>query len=195
MTLMIYKKIFFYSISNFQGIRKRVIIVPDYSNDDERLKIKTNEDESKQYSNEYNELDKIEQQFESYVRPTIGRKQWIENRIHERKELDRLGDIVYFYEHKPYLTEFEKRIYKRLTRKDQCSQTDTDLQSETPSNQRRTRIPVIRLPTPLAMQKVEEFLYNNHWRLLDLFRALDQEKNWALVKEDFMRLAKQVEYL
>jgi hypothetical protein len=42
------------------------------------------------------------------------------------------------------------------------------------------------------MEHVEKFLAKNHWRLVDLFRTLDKDKSWAVVKEDFMRLIKKV---
>ena len=51
---------------------------------------------------------------------------------------------------------------------------------------------MIRLPPPLAMERVEEFLAKNHWRLVDLFRTLDKDKSWKVVKEDFMRLIEKV---
>jgi len=79
-----------------------------------------------------------------------------------------------------------------LTRKDQSVQTDKEPEKIPKINKTRNRIPVIRLPPPLAMERVEKFLVNNHWRLLDLFRALDKNKSWAVVKEDFMRLVEQV---
>ncbi|CAF1000936.1 unnamed protein product [Rotaria sordida] len=176
---------------NFQGIRKRIIIAPDYSINDERLNIKTSEDEYKQIDNEYNELNLIDKQFESYVRPSIEQSQWISNRKYERNELNRLGDIIYFYEHKPNLTEFEKRIFKRLTRQDRSTQTDIEPEKIFNLKQNRNRIPTIRLPTPLAMERVENFLINNHWRLVDFFRTLDRNKSWTLVKQDFMRLAEK----
>ncbi len=79
-----------------------------------------------------------------------------------------------------------------MTRKDQSVQTDKEPEKIPKINKNRNRIPVIRLPPPLAMERVEKFLVNNHWRLLDLFRALDKNKSWAVVKEDFMRLVEQV---
>ncbi|CAF3605878.1 unnamed protein product [Rotaria socialis] len=176
---------------NFQGLRKRVIIAPEYCENDERLRMKNSQDEQKPDYNEYNDLDSIGEQFESYVRPAVTQKQWIADREHERREVDRLGDIVYFYEHKPKLTEFEKGVYKRLTRRDRSMQTDEEPESDSKMHGNRHRIPIIRLPTPLAMESVEGFLYDNHWRLVDLFRTLDRDKSWAVVKEDFMRLVEK----
>ena len=98
--------------------------------------------------------------------------------------------MVTFYEHKPRLSEVEKRVYKRLTHQDQATQTDRE--KETIPKLDRNRIPIIRLPTPLAMESVEKFLANNHWRLVDLFRLLDRDKSWKIVKEDFTRLVDKV---
>ena len=71
-------------------------------------------------------------------------------------------------------------------------QTDPEPEKSSTKIGSRNRIPVIRLPPPLAMERVEEFLAENHWRLLDLFRTLDQKKSWGLVKEDFMRMIEKV---
>ena len=177
-----------FSISNFQGLRKRVLIVPEYSSNDERFALP---DEEKPIDNEYDNLDLTGEQFESYVRPTISQSDWIAHREHVRNEVNRLGDMIDFYDHKPKLNELEKRIYKRMTRRDRSIQTDPEPETISPSKL-RTRIPAIRLPPPLAMERVEEFLTENHWRLLDLFRTLDQTKSWKVVKEDFMRLVEKV---
>ncbi len=190
--IFIYLYHLFSIISNFQGIRKRIIIAPDYSLNDERYNSIPTQDDQKQTDNEYNELDLIDEQFESYVRPSVEQSQWISNRKYERNEVNRLGDIIDFYDHKPELTEFEKRVYKRMTRQDQSVQTDKEPEIIQKLDKNRYRLPKIRLPAPLAMERVEEFLANNHWRLLDLFRTLDRNKSWNVVKGDFMRLIEQV---
>ena len=181
------------SVSNFQGIRKRIIIAPDYSLRDEQFNPTTTiADDRDQIDNEYNELDLIGEQFEAYVRPPIEQSQWISNRKYERNEINRLGDIIDFYDHKPELAEFEKRIYKRITRQDRSVQTDAEPEKIPKINRNRNRLPAIRLPLPLAMERVEQFLVDNHWRLVDLFRTLDRNKSWNVVKQDFMRLVEQV---
>ena len=79
-----------------------------------------------------------------------------------------------------------------MSRRDRSVQTDQEPERVLKKNGSRNRIPVIRLPPPLAMERVEEFLAENHWRLLDLFRTLDRSKSWGLVKEDFMRMIEKV---
>jgi hypothetical protein len=79
-----------------------------------------------------------------------------------------------------------------MTYQHRSVQTDEEPEKILKSNRNRTRIPIIRLPSPLAMEHVEKFLAKNHWRLVDLFRTLDKDKSWAVVKEDFMRLIKKV---
>lgn len=86
----------------------------------------------------------------------------------------------------------EKRVYKRLSRRDQSMQTDPEPEKPSMKIGYGKRLPVIRLPPPLAMERVEEFLAENHWRLLDLFRTLDRNKSWGLVKEDFKRMIEKV---
>jgi hypothetical protein len=145
--------------------------------------------------NEYNELDLTGEQFEAYVQPSVEQSKWISDRKYVTNEINRLGDLIDFYDHKPKLNEVEKRVYKRLTRMDRAVQTDKEPETVARWDKNRDRVPIIRLPPPLAMERVEEFLTENHWRLLDLFRTLDQNKSWRVVKEDFMRLAEKVKIL
>jgi hypothetical protein len=47
--------------------------------------------------------------------------------------------------------------------------------------------PKIILPTPIAMQKIEESLDKERWRLVDLFQDLDKNKDGKLQESDFQR--------
>ena len=138
-------------------------------------------------------FDEIAEQFDALVFPSADQTRWIADREHERAEIDRLGDLVYFYEHKPQLTDFEKQMYKRMIRRDRSMQTDEEPESKK-SRKGPLAIPKIRLPPPLAMERVEEFLSNNRWRLIDLFRTVDLDKSWGVAKDDFMRFIKKVRF-
>ena len=37
------------------------------------------------------------------------------------------------------------------------------------------------------MEKIEQFLEDNKWRLVDLFKGLDKDKDWKIYKSDFLR--------
>lgn len=37
------------------------------------------------------------------------------------------------------------------------------------------------------MEKIEEFLEQNKWRLIDLFKELDKDKDWLILKSDLTR--------
>lgn len=37
------------------------------------------------------------------------------------------------------------------------------------------------------MESIEEFLEINKWRLIDLFRDLDKDKDWLVLKSDLIR--------
>lgn len=184
----------FSSSSNFQGVRRRVHIAPGYSRDDERLRTTVNDDDKEDIHcrDEYAELDSISEQFDAYVRPSVGQSRWIEERKSQRHEINRLGDLMDFYQHKPVLTEFEKRVYKRLTRQDRAMQTDDEPETFGKTKKARAAVPKLRLPQPLAMERVEAFLAINRWRLIDLFRTLDRVKSWNIAKEDFMRFISKV---
>ena len=47
--------------------------------------------------------------------------------------------------------------------------------------------PKIILPTPIAMQKIEDSLEKEKWRLVDLFQDLDKNKDWKVQESDFKR--------
>ena len=37
------------------------------------------------------------------------------------------------------------------------------------------------------MEKIEDFLEKNKWRLIDLFKELDKDKDWLILKSDLSR--------
>lgn len=39
----------------------------------------------------------------------------------------------------------------------------------------------------MAMEKIEQAIEEKKWRLLDLFKDLDKNKDWKLHREDFLR--------
>ena len=80
-----------------------------------------------------------------------------------------------------------------MVTKDRAVQTDSLNRFTGTSRRTNGPIPRIRLPVPSAMNKVEEFLATNHWRLIDLFKSMDKEKSWRIAKEDFMRFIKKVQ--
>lgn len=41
------------------------------------------------------------------------------------------------------------------------------------------------------MEKIEKYLEENKWRLLDLFKDLDKNKDWKVYKADFVRECKK----
>ena len=40
------------------------------------------------------------------------------------------------------------------------------------------------------MEKIDLFLEENKWRLIDLFKELDKNKDWKVLKSDFVRECK-----
>jgi hypothetical protein len=41
------------------------------------------------------------------------------------------------------------------------------------------------------LEKIEEYLRENRWRLVDLFASLDKNKDWLVKTSDFIRECKQ----
>ena len=56
---------------------------------------------------------------------------------------------------------------------------------------RITTTPRINYPTPIAMEKIEKFLDDNKWRLVDLFKELDKNKDWKVFRKDFAHACKK----
>ena len=50
--------------------------------------------------------------------------------------------------------------------------------------------PIVKRPSPLAIQIIEKFLHEKKIRLLDLFASVDKDKDWKLTRDEF-RLALQ----
>jgi len=51
----------------------------------------------------------------------------------------------------------------------------------------KTPPPKIEYPTPGAMEQIEKFLNDNRWRLVDLFKDLDKNKDWRVKRDDLAR--------
>ena len=51
----------------------------------------------------------------------------------------------------------------------------------------KTPPPKIQYPTPGAMEHIEKFLAENRWRLVDLFKDLDKNKDWRVKRDDLIR--------
>lgn len=166
-----------------------MLIAEGYSTNDPRLATRPSK-----IVDEYEQLDSVAEEFDRFVQPNVSQADWIAERKSDRQEIERLGDLLTFYDHKPQLNEFEQRAYKRLLRQDRAMQTDRHEQTPVQSARRSNLpIPKIRLPVPSAMEKVEEFLATNQWRLIDLFKSMDKEKSWRIAKDDFLRFIQKVE--
>ena len=50
-----------------------------------------------------------------------------------------------------------------------------------PTRSKTSVTPQIKYPTPIAMEKIEKYLEENKWRLLDLFKDLDKNKDWKVI--------------
>lgn len=51
----------------------------------------------------------------------------------------------------------------------------------------KTPPPKIEYPLPGAMERIEKFLVENRWRLVDLFKDLDKNKDWRVKSNDLIR--------
>jgi hypothetical protein len=56
-----------------------------------------------------------------------------------------------------------------------------------PVRTKASQRPSIGYPIPTALDKIEEYLRENRWRLVDLFASLDKNKDWRVLASDFVR--------
>ncbi|CAF0895723.1 unnamed protein product [Brachionus calyciflorus] len=110
------------------------------------------------------------------------------NRKNLRNGLNQLDLNPEYLKKKKNLTEVERRVLNKMIQVDKEIQTDPI--KEKTSRGKKSPKPVIIHPTPLAMKNIEEFLAVNKWRLIDLFKDLDKNKEWHVKKEDFIRECK-----
>ncbi len=52
--------------------------------------------------------------------------------------------------------------------------------------------PIVKRPSPLAIQIIEKFLYQKKIRLLDLFQAVDKQKKWKVTRDEFRKTIQEV---
>ena len=52
--------------------------------------------------------------------------------------------------------------------------------------------PMIKRPSPVAIQIIEKFLLEKKLRLIDLFQSADKNKDWKVTREEFRHIIKQV---
>jgi hypothetical protein len=125
----------------------------------------------------------------------------MKNRKKLRDNLTKLELNEDYLKRKRNLTELEKKLLYKMLFVDKEIQTDPMVfinhyliywfnwqsdEQEPARNENRVK-PKIVYPTPLAMEKIERFLNRNKWRLIDLFKDLDKNKDWSLLKSDFKR--------
>lgn len=113
-------------------------------------------------------------------------EEWLINRKKLINDLKNMSLNVEYLKRKKDLTETEKRVLKKLMSTDKETQTDPD------KRKRTTRIkssdkPKIVCPTPMVIERIEAVKVEKKWRLVDIFKDLDKNKDWRLHKEDFMR--------
>ena len=124
-----------------------------------------------------------------------------------REEINSLRLNAEYLKRKKDLTELEKRVLKKMTHVDVEIQTDAIVigvflkfgeflnlfELFLLKNEKRIRgvrsaqRPKIVLPTPLAMEKIEQAIEERKWRLLEVFKELDKNKDWQVNREDFIR--------
>ena len=121
----------------------------------------------------------------------INHKEWLKDRRKLRSGLNKLDLDFEYLKRKKNLTEVEQRVLKKITFIDKEIQTDPEKENHKTGRSKSSLTPRINYPTPLAMEQIELFLAENKWRLVDLFKDLDKNKDWIVYKKDFIRECKK----
>jgi hypothetical protein len=103
--------------------------------------------------------------------------------------LNKLDLDFEYLKRKKNLSEVERRVLNKLTFFDKETQTDPEKENRR-NRPKSTNTPQVKYPTPMAMEQIELFLAENKWRLVDLFKELDKNKDWFVLKKDFIRECK-----
>lgn len=116
--------------------------------------------------------------------PKLSYEERMKDRRMLRKNLNKL-DLDYEYlKRKKDLSEIERRVLNRLMYCEKAIQTDPVVEKRVIN---KTPPPKIEYPTPGAMERIEKFLQENKWRLVDLFKDLDKNKDWRVKSDDLKR--------
>lgn len=122
-------------------------------------------------------------------------RKWLDERKRLRNNLDSLGLTEEWLANKPDKSPLEQRILRRLMEEKYPPVAPQTLSPEPtppllpPVNSRP--LPLIKCPSPEAVQIIERFLYERRLRLVDLFQDLDKDKNWKLSANEFRHAIKQ----
>ena len=125
-------------------------------------------------------------------------KAWFKERQKFRNDLENMGLSIDWLTKKPNKSVLEKRVLHQLN-ETKGQKTTEDLQ-ETPksSSGRESRassgLPNVSVPTPLALKILERHLREQKMRLIDLFTAVDRDKNWKISRDEFVKVCDQVSW-
>ncbi|CAH1783951.1 unnamed protein product, partial [Owenia fusiformis] len=113
-------------------------------------------------------------------------KDWITKRKKFRKDIDQMGLREEWLVNKPNKTALEKRVLRRMIA-ERLPKPETPKEEEDTGKEPEIteELPIVHMPSPLALQIIEEFLHQKKMRLYDLFRRMDKDGGGKLTREEF----------
>jgi hypothetical protein len=135
-------------------------------------------------SNESLDMESIDDEQENEINSQNSYRSKLNERKQLRDGLNQLDLNLAYLERKKSLTEIEKKILRQMKYVDKEMQTDPIRTNKNISinGKHKSITPKIKYPTPSALTKIEQFLDQNKWRLIDLFKDLDKNKDWKIYK-------------
>ncbi|XP_064604697.1 EF-hand calcium-binding domain-containing protein 12-like isoform X2 [Liolophura sinensis] len=118
-------------------------------------------------------------------------QKWIKERQQLRSDLNNMGLTQAYLERKPDKSPQEKALMQKMIEDSKPvlpspKQTPESHLSPDPGK----AIPTVKLPSPKALMILEHFMQEKKIRLLDLFTAVDKDKNWTISRDEFMKAMK-----
>ncbi|XP_046561164.1 EF-hand calcium-binding domain-containing protein 12-like [Haliotis rubra] len=121
-------------------------------------------------------------------------QKWISDRKKLRQDLNSIGLNDKWLQGKAQKTVLETRVMNRM--KDEKSVKPGEPVIKEPRRSTLTQappVPVMKIPSPHGLQILDEHLHKKRVRLLDLFRLVDKDKNWAVSKDEFAKCIEEAQ--
>lgn len=122
-------------------------------------------------------------------------KKWIKERQELRSDLNNMGLTQSYLERKPDKSPQEKALMQKMIEDSKPVILSPKQAPESHlSPDLGKAVPMVKLPSPKALVILEQFMQEKKIRLIDLFTAVDKDKNWTISRDEFMKAMKIVSF-
>ena len=130
-------------------------------------------------------------------------KSWFKERKMFRNDLENMGLNMDWLTHKPNKTQLEKRVLNEMLDAEGRKKAEAAKLAETPEavtqpptpDSEMSDLPQLKIPAPLGLKILDDHLRKEKLRLIDLFTAVDKNKDWKISREEFIKSCEEVIFL